>query len=157
MNRKRKIFIFALLLLGQIVMQRYVRQLQMNLDLLYLVLVYVSVTSGFFKSLAAASVIGLATDYLSGNVLGVFGFSRTIAAYLLNELSIRIDLKNNVFVFLLIAISMAISNGIANLFFHFILGYPLKLSLVLYQPLITAAVGVAIVGVAKIRLYLDVY
>jgi rod shape-determining protein MreD len=157
MNRKRKIFIFSLLLLGQIVMQRYMRQLNFHLDLLYLVLVYISVTSGFIKSLAAASAIGLATDYLSGNVLGVFGFSRTIAAYLLNELSIRIDLKNNVFVFLLIAISMAVSNSIANLFYHFILGYPLKLSLVLYQPLITAAVGVAIVAVAKIRLYLDVY
>jgi len=157
MNRRFKILVFVLLVVGQIVIHQYVRQLHVNVDLFYLILVYISVTKGFYQSMAGGMAIGLITDYLSGNVLGVFGFSRTLAAYFLNELSRRIDLRNNVFVFMLIAVSMAFSNIIANIFFSFILNYNINLSLVLYQPLLTAFVGVIIVGTDKAKTYLNVY
>jgi rod shape-determining protein MreD len=157
MNRRFKILVFVLLVVGQIVIHQYVRQLHVNVDLFYLILVYISVTKGFYQSMAGGMAIGLITDYLSGNVLGVFGFSRTLAAYFLNELSRRIDLRNNVFVFMLIAVSMAFSNIIANIFFSFILNYTINLSLVLYQPLLTAFVGLIIVSTDKAKTYLNVY
>ncbi len=157
MNSKFKILTFILLILGQIVMHRYIYQLNVTLDLLYLVLVYISVKSGFFKSILSATVIGLITDYLSGGVLGVFGFSRTISAFLLNEMSMRIDLKSNFFVFLLISISLMLSNLIANLFFYFIQGQYLQVNLILIQPFLTGLIGILIVSTSKSKKYLDVY
>lgn len=147
----------ALMILGQIIVYRYIHQLRMNLDFLYLILVYYTVSTTFYKSIAAASVIGLITDFLSGGVMGVFGFSRTLSAFLLNEFSRRIDLKNNLFVFLLIAVSLAFSNGVAYVFFYFISGEPFNMNLVVYQPLLTGLVGVIIVAFTKSRTYLDVY
>jgi rod shape-determining protein MreD len=156
-NRRFKVIIFIFLVLGQIVIHRYAHHLKLNLDLFYLILVYISVTGGFYKSLIAGMVVGLITDYLSMNVLGVFGFSRAFAAYLLNEISRGIDLRNNTFVFLLIAGSLAMSNGIANIFFYLILGSGFNLSLILYQPLLTALVGLIITSTDKAKKYLDVY
>ncbi|MCP5046076.1 MAG: rod shape-determining protein MreD [bacterium] len=157
MNRKFKFILFALLVLGQVVIHRYILQLNLNLDLLYLILVYVSVKSPFYKSIFTGTVIGLVTDYLSGNVMGVFGFSRTVAAYLLNEISMRIDLKSNVFVFMLISLSLAFSNLVANVFFYFIRGYALDPGLIFYQPLLTGVLGLLIVSPSKAKTYLDVY
>jgi len=157
MNRKFKLITFSLLILGQIIIHQYIRQLQVNLDLLSLILVYIAVKSGFVKTILSATAIGLVTDFLTGGVLGVFGFSRTIAAYVLNDVSMRIDLKNNLFVFLMLSLSLAFSNLIANLFFYFIRGYAVDLSLILYQPLLTGVVGLLIVSSTKAKNYLDVY
>jgi rod shape-determining protein MreD len=156
-NRRFKVLIFILLVLVQILIHRYADRLQVNVDLIYLILVYMCIKGGFYKSLAAGTVTGLITDYLSGNVMGVFGFSRTFSAFLLNELSRRIDLKNNVFVFLLVGFSMALSNAIANVFFHFILGVGLNLNMVVYQPLLTGLAAVIITGSQKAKRYLDIY
>lgn len=156
MNRNFKFLAFGLLILLQLLIHQYKRQF-LNLDFLYLILVYISVKSRFFKSIFSATVIGLVTDYLSGNILGVFGFSRTVSAYLLNEISMRIDLKSNFFVFLLISLSLALSNLIANIFFHFILQYGFDLNLILYQPLLTGLMGLIIVIPSRVRQNLDVY
>lgn len=157
MNRRFKVLIFLFLIAAQILINKYSHQLKLNLDFLYLILVYISVKSTFLKSILTGTVIGLVTDYLSMNVLGVFGFSRTAAAFLLNEVSTRIDMRNNVFVFLLIAISLSLSNFIANVFFYFILGLSLNLSLILYQPVLTGLVGTLIVFTEKSKKNLDVY
>lgn len=157
MNRKFKFMLFVLLFAVQIIINLYFEAVSLNLDLLYLVLVYVAMKSGYVKSLVAGTLIGLVADYFSGNILGVFGFSRTIAAYLLHELSRRIDLKNNFLVFLLIAISLGISNLIANLFFYFILGFGFNLSLLIYQPVLTGIIGLLFVNALKSRKHLDVY
>lgn len=158
MNRRFKVLVFLLLIIGQIILQRYVQQLKLHLDLLYLILVYTSVMSGFYKTLLTASIIGLVTDYFcSANLMGVFGFSRVIAAFILNEVSHRIDLKNNIFVFLLIAVSLSFSNAIANLFLYFIQGFSFNLDMLLYQPVLTGLLGLIIVTSSKARMYLDVY
>lgn len=157
MNRNFKYLVFFLLIVGEILINLYIRELRLNLDLLYLILVYISIKSGFIKSMAVAGVIGLITDYLSMNVTGVFGFSRTFAAFLLHESSRRIDLKNNFFVFFMIFFSLAVSNFIANLFFLAILSFPLSLRLILVQPLLTGVVGIVIASSKKAKGYLDVY
>lgn len=146
-----------LLILGEIIINKYIQQLKLNLDLLYLILVYISINSGFIKCILMGTVIGLITDYFCMNVIGVFGFSRTFAVFLLYELSRRIDLKNNVFVFLLIFISLSISNVIANTFFTIILNFDFSLRLIIVQPLLTGMVGVLIAGSSKAKRYLDVY
>ncbi len=157
MRRKIKLVVPILLILGEIIMQRYTRSFKINPDLLYLILVYICVTGGFIKSIAAGTIIGLITDYLSVNIFGVFGFSRTLSAFIINDLSKRIDLKNNLFIFLMIFISLFLSNSIANIFFHFILGFGLNINMVLYQPFLTSLIGLAIIGTSKAKVYFDVY
>jgi rod shape-determining protein MreD len=157
MNRRFKFIIFILLILGEIIINRYVHQLKLRLDLLYLILVYISVKSGFIKGIAAGTAVGLITDYFSMNVMGVFGFSRTLSAFLLHESSRRIDLKSNFFVFLLIFLSLALSNAIANIFFMVILNLGLSWRLILLQPFLTALLGILIVSSKKVKRSLDVY
>lgn len=138
-------------------MNKYLHQLRLNLDLLYLILVYISIKSSFIKCIMMGTVIGLITDYFCMNVLGVFGFSRTQAVFLLFELSRRIDPNNNFLVFLLVFISLSVSNVIANIFFTIILNFDFSLSLILVQPFLTGLVGVLIAGSSKAKRYLDVY
>ncbi|MCP5106353.1 MAG: rod shape-determining protein MreD [bacterium] len=157
MNRKLKIGLFLVLIALQILFHRYMNVLRFNLDLLYLILVFISVKSGFLKSILSGTVIGLVTDFFSMQVMGVFGFSRTLMAYLLNETSRHIDLKNNTFVFLLISVSLFLSNLLANVFFHFIKNADLDLNMILYQPLLTGLLGVLIISPTKVKRYLDVY
>lgn len=148
---------FVVLILLQIVVQRYMNVLRVNLDFLFLIMVYISVKSGYFKTLFAASAVGLVTDFFSLQVMGVFGFSRTLTAFLLHETSRHIDLKNNLFVFLLISLSLMVSNAVANLFFYFILDMPLNFNLILYQPLLTGFSGVLLMAVPAVKKNLDIY
>ncbi len=157
MSRRFGIMLFILLALLQVIINRYMNDWSLKLDLLYLVLAYTAVKSGYFKTLFAGTAIGLVTDYFSMNILGVFGFSRTLAAFLLHETAPHIDLKNNLIVFLMISLSLCLSNGSANVFFYFIKNTPFNESMILYQPILTGLVGIAIFNFAKARKYLDVY
>jgi rod shape-determining protein MreD len=157
MNRKFKFLIFILLILGEIIINKYLYQLRLNLDLLYLLLVYISINSGYIKCIMVGTVIGLITDYSCMNVMGVFGFSRTLAAFLLFELTRRIDLNNNFFVFFLVFVSLSVSNVIANIFFSIILNFGFNLRLIFMQPLLTSVVAILIAGSKKAKRYLDVY
>jgi rod shape-determining protein MreD len=157
MNRKFKLLIFILLILGEIIINKYLYQLRLNLDLLYLLLVYISINSGYIKCIMVGTVVGLITDYFCMNVMGVFGFSRTLGVFLLFELSRRIDLNNNFFVFFLVFVSLSISNMIANIFFSIILNFGFSMRLILLQPLLTGIVAVLIAGTTKAKRYLDVY
>ncbi|MCP4147425.1 MAG: rod shape-determining protein MreD [bacterium] len=157
MNRKFKAVIFIVLLFLQFLIHRYMNVMSLNLDLLYLILVFISVKSGFMKTIFSATAIGLVTDYFSMNVMGVFGFSRTLAAYFLNQTASHIDLKNNVFVFFFISGSLCISNLIANVFFYFTSEVSINLNLVIYQPVLTGLMGIMILSSARNRQHLDVY
>jgi rod shape-determining protein MreD len=154
-NRFRNIFLIAMLV-GQIAISRYYQSLRFNVDLLYMIIFYISVKSGFMKSVIGASLIGLLSDYLSGGVIGVFSFSRTLAAYVLNIIARYVDLKNNFFIFLLIFVSLFLSNLVAFIFFVLIFNIQLTASLLIYQPLFTASVGTVILGSKKVKSLLDV-
>lgn len=157
MNRKVKICFFFALVICQIIINRYINTLKVNLDLLYLILVYISIKSDFFKSILAATVIGLFTDYFNHSIIGIFGFSRTISAFFLNELSKYVDLKKNIFMFFIIAISLCISNLIANTFLYFISKFEISLNMILYQPVLTGLAGTLILSTAKMKKYFNVY
>jgi rod shape-determining protein MreD len=109
------------------------------------------------KTVVSATLIGWIMDSLIGGIVGVFGFSRAIIAFFLNEFNRFLDLRKKVFVFLLIFVSLSISNLIANVFFHLIFGYDLELGMILRQPLLTAILGLLIITPARVREYLDVY
>lgn len=156
-GRRFRVGLFIVFILLQVAIHRYVNVLKLNLDLLYLILVYISIKSGFMKTVFSAVAIGLITDFFSMQVMGVFGFSRTIIAYLLNETAPHIDLKNNTFTFLLIAVSLFLSNLVANTFFYFISGTGFDSNLILYPPLLTGLLGVLIISPSKIKRHLDVY
>lgn len=144
------------MLIGQIAISRYYQSLRFNVDLLYMIIFYISIKSGFMKSIVSASLIGLISDYLSGGIMGVFSFSRTLAAYFLNVLARFVDLKNNFFIFLLIFISLFLSNAVAFVFFVLIFKFKVTASLLVYQPLSTAIIGTIILGFKKVKSLLDV-
>jgi rod shape-determining protein MreD len=154
-NRFRNAFLIVMLI-GQVAIARYYQSLRFNVDLLYIIVFYISIKSGFMKSIISASLIGLCSDYLSGGVMGVFSFSRTLAAYFLNTLARFVDLKNNFFIFLLIFISLLLSNSVAFVFYALIFKYKVTASLLIYQPLFTAIVGTLILGLKKVKSLLDV-
>ncbi|MCP4218638.1 MAG: rod shape-determining protein MreD [bacterium] len=157
MNRKIRISMMVVMIMLQIIANRYMNLLKINLDLLYLILVYLSVKSPFMTTIISATAIGLATDYMSMQMMGVFGFSRTLAAYALHQTSNHIDLKNNTFVFLFITISLSLSNGLGNIFLYFISDVTLNLNLILYQPILTGLTGILILMSVRSQQYLDVY
>ena len=157
MSKRVRFVFFLILIIAQIVFYKYVDVLKLNVDLFFLILVYISVKSGFYKSMISATIIGLVTDYFSGGNIGVFGFSRTVSAYLLNQFSKYIDIRRNIFVFFLIFTSLCISNFIANIFFCFISNARISLSLVLYQPALTGLAGILIISPTRMKKYFNVY
>ncbi|MCK4766136.1 MAG: rod shape-determining protein MreD [Candidatus Aminicenantes bacterium] len=157
MNRRIKFFLFIFLVVAQIAINLYTNVLKVNIDLLFLILVYIAVKSSFLKSILSAAAIGLVTDFFSGSFPGVFGFSRTISAYLISEISKYLDLRKNIFIFLLVALSLFISNFIANIFFLIILGYKISLNLILYPPLLSGLTGIILLNLPKMKQKLDVY
>jgi len=156
MNSRFRNILFVILVVGQIAISRYYYSLRFNIDLLYLIIFYIAIKSGFMSSIISASFIGLCSDYLSGGVVGVFSFSRTLAAYFLNVLARFLDLKKNVFVFLLIFVSLFLSNLLAFVFYVLIFNLKITASLLFFQPLSTAIVGTIILGFKKVKSLLDV-
>lgn len=157
MNNKVKTGIFLSLIIGQIIVHKYVHIIKFNIDFVYLILVYVAIRSGVVKTIITATMIGWLTDFFTGGIVGIFGFSRTLIAFFLNEIHRYVDLKKNIFVFLLITISLSLSNLIANVFFHFIHGFNIEINLVIRQPIITGLLGTLIMVPARVKEYLDVH
>jgi rod shape-determining protein MreD len=156
MNKRFRNVLFFLLVIGQIAVARYYHSWSFNVDLLYLIIFYIAIKSGFMPSVLSAALIGLCSDYLSGGIIGVFSFSRTLAAYFLNSLARFLDLKKNVFVFLLIFISLFLSNLLAFVFYILIFNLQITASLLFYQPLSTAVIGTFLLGFKKAKSLLDV-
>ncbi len=156
MNNRSRAVLFALLAVGQIAVCRYYYQWRFAIDLLYLIVFFIAIRSRYLPSVLSAALIGFAGDILSGGVLGVFSFARTLAAFLLNTLARFLDLKKNVFVFLLILISLFLSNLVAFLFLVLIFRYRITANLLLFQPLATALAGTLIIGSRKAKALLDV-
>jgi rod shape-determining protein MreD len=156
MNSRFRAFFFLAMLAGQIAVSRHYPAMRFSVDLLYLVIFCVAIKSRFVSSMISASLIGLVSDYLSGGIIGVFSLSRTLAAYLLNILARFIDLRKNIFVFLLLWISLFLSNLVAYGFFAIVFKYKVAASLLLHQPLATAGIGTVILGFNKIKSLLNV-
>jgi len=156
MNRRFRFALFLLLAAGQLAVARYYYSLRFSVDLLYLVLFFIAIRSGYLASVLSGALIGVVSDTLSGGVMGVFSFARTLAAFLLNALARYLDLKKNLFIFLLLLFSLFLSNLVAFLFLGLIFRYRITASLLVVQPLVTALAGILILGTQKVKSLLDV-
>jgi rod shape-determining protein MreD len=156
MNSRFRIVLFVLLAVGQVAVCRYYYQWRFSVDLLYLIIFFIAIRSRYLPAVLSAALIGFVGDVLSGGVMGVFSFARTLAAFLLNSLARYLDLKKNIFVFLLIQVSLFLSNLVAFLFLVLVFRYRITVNLLVFQPLATALAGTLIVGSRKVKALLDV-
>ena len=156
MNNRFRAVLFVVLAVGQLFVSRHYRALRFDVDLLYLVIFFIAIRSGFLTSVVSAALIGFVSDYLSGGVMGVFSFARTLAAYMLNSLARFLDLKKNVFVFLLLFVSLFLSNLTAFVFHVLVFRMKVATGLLLVQPLATALIGTILMGTRKAKALLDV-
>jgi rod shape-determining protein MreD len=157
MSQRLKFFLFVLLLTGQIMIGRYQPLLRLSVDLIYLIIFYQAVKGGFYRGILAGALLGLLTDYFTGGVIGVFSFSRTLAAYLIGGVSRFIDYRKNSFIFAFLFGTLWISNAVANIFFQLAFRFHFSAQLLLWQPLLTALVGTILVGTNRAKALLDVY
>lgn len=156
MNNRWRTILLVVLALGQVAFSHQYYSLRFTIDLLFLVIFLIAIRSGFMTSILSAALIGFCTDYLTGGVMGVFSFSRTLAAFSLNSLARFLDLKKNIFIFLLILVSLFLSNLAAFGFLTLIFQYRITASLLVFQPLFTALAGTIILGSKKAKSLLDV-
>jgi len=156
MNNRWRATLFIVLAVGQFAFARHYYSLRFTIDLLFLVIFFIAIRSGFMTSILSAALIGFCSDYLTGGVMGVFSFSRTLAAFSLNSLARYLDLKKNIFIFLLILFSLFLSNLAAFGFLVLIFQYKITVSLLVFQPLSTALLGTFILGSKKAKSLLDV-
>ncbi|MCK5004786.1 MAG: hypothetical protein KAS21_06850 [Candidatus Aminicenantes bacterium] len=158
MTKRQFRFTLALfLILLQILVNLYLNEFNINIDFLFLILIYISSKGNFMKSLIAATIVGWGTDLLNSQIIGVFGFSRVVIAYIIFEIIVFIDFKRLSFTFLFIFFSLSISNLVASLFLLFINDYGLSVGMIIYQPLLTGMFAVILVNSDRIKEAINVY
>jgi len=158
MNKRRFRLILALfLILMQIAINVYLNEYNINIDFIFLILIFTASRGNFLKSMTIATLVGWATDLLNSHIIGIFGFSRVLIAYIIFEIITIIDFKRLSFTFLFVFFSLCISNFVANLFLLFINNYGLSLGMIVYQPLLTGMFAVLLVSSDKIKETIDVY
>ena len=145
------------LILMQILVNLYLNEFSINIDFIFLILIYISSRGNFLKAMVVATIIGWMTDLLNSQIIGVFGFSRVVIAYIIFELIVFIDFKRLTFTFLFIFLSLSLSNLIANLFLLFINNYGLSVGMIIYQPLLTGIFAVLLVSSDRIKEAINVY
>ena len=92
-------------------------------DLTLVVVVYFALQRDAVQAVVLGTVAGLATDVLSGGLLGARGFSMTLTAYLLAALVTRVMLDNPLLRIPVIA-GAAAFNTVIYLLLHQFLGQP---------------------------------
>jgi hypothetical protein len=75
---------------------------------------------------------------------------------MLNTISRFLDLKKSIFVFLLILVSLFLSNLVAFVFLVLVFQMKVATGLLLLQPLSTAVIGTILLGTKKAKSLLDV-
>ncbi len=158
MTKRQFRFTLALfLILMQILVNLYLNEFNINIDFLFLILIYISSRGNFLKSLIIATFLGWTTDLLNSHIIGVFGFSRVVIAYIIFEIIVFIDFKRLSFTFLFIFFSLSLSNLVASLFLLFINDYGLSVGMIIYQPLLTGMFAVILVSSDRIKEAINVY
>jgi rod shape-determining protein MreD len=156
LSKIRWIFVFVFITL-QIVSVRFLPSIHYFPDFLFLIIAFNALKAGFFKSYAVACILGWLTDYLTGGIIGVFGFSRVLSAAILHEMVKVVDLKRKGFTFFLIFFSLLSSNLISYLFLYLIDQAHLSLSLILWQPISTAVLALFMIHWKSVNKIWDVY
>ncbi len=157
MRGKTKILLMIALIGLYFFQNIYLSSSWFSIDFTFLIIIFVALKSSVFKTGLIATFIGLMIDFLSGGTLGVYGFSRTLIAFIIREVLTFIDLKKGVYVFLITAISLSISNITANFLMFLILDFPFNINFILLQPIFTGLTANFILKSSYLKEKLDVY
>ena len=157
MNRRTGLIIVIVLFMLQFIQNLYFASQWFLFDFLYLVIIYISLKSSLVMIGITATTLGLIADFMSGGVLGVFGFSRTLVAFFIAGMLNFIDLKKGIYVFLIITISLSFSNLIANFLMFLISRFTINFNFVFFQPVFTGLFGYLLLKNRSLKKYLDVY
>lgn len=157
MNVKTKFFLVLSLFCLFFLQNLYISSSWFSIDFTYLIIIFISLKSTIFKTGLYATIIGLIIDTISGGVLGVYGFSRTLVAFLIRGILTLIDLKKGFYVFLITTISLSLSNLIANFLMFLIFNFPFSLKFLLFQPIFTGLTAYFILKNRYFKQNLDVY
>ena len=158
MNKTRiRLLLLFFLITMQVLFNIHLNKLNINIDFIFLILIYVTSRGNFLKTMITATLIGWVTDILSGHIVGVFGFSRVMIAFLIFEIIVFVDFKKLSFTFIFMFLSLSLSNLIANLFLMFINNFGLSPGMLIYQPVLTAMFTVLLVSSDRIKEAVDVY
>ncbi len=158
MNKTRvRIIIGTTLVFLQILFNIYLNKYNINIDFVFLILIYFSSKDNFLKAMIIATIVGWTTDLMNSQIVGVFGFARVMIAFLIFELINFIDFKRLSFTFLFIFFSLSFSNLIANIFLIFINDYGLSAGMLLHQPILTGMFSVLLISSDKIKESINVY
>lgn len=158
MNKRRlRLILLLFLFLMHLTVNKFMAELNINIDFMYLILIYFLLRKKFFQTIIAAMIIGWATDYFAGTTVGIFGFSRVTIAFILYGIFDYIDPKRLISAMLIIFISLSFSNLIANLFMIFIYNFNFNFDLLIVQPFLTSLTGILILTSKNIRKALNVH
>jgi len=157
MRGKTKLTLTFALLCLYFFQNLYVSSSWFSIDFTYLIIIFVALKSSTFKTGLSATLIGLLIDFISGGTLGIYGFSRTLIAFIFKEVLAFIDLKRGFYVFLITSISLSISNFTANFLMHLISDFPFNLNFILLQPIFTGLTAILILNSSYLKKKLDVY
>jgi len=152
-----RIAIFFFLIFMQILVNLYLNEYNINIDFLFLILIYISSKEHFLKAMIAATLIGWATDTLNSQIVGIFGFSRVVITYAIFEIIVFIDFKRLSFTIMFVFLSLSASNLIANLFLLVINNYSMSAGLLLVQPLLTGMFAVLLISSDRVKEAINVY
>ena len=110
-----------------VILQTTLRALWPNyffVDLPLIVVVYFALQYDAVRAVVAGVAAGLATDVLSGGLLGANGFSKTLIAYTIATLGTRIVLLENPLLRVPVLAAAAAVDALVFVFLHRILGQP---------------------------------
>lgn len=119
------------------------------IDLPLVVVVYFALQRDMLQALVIGALAGLAMDGLSGGLLGAWGFSKTLTAYLIAALSMRVMLDNPLARIPVLA-GAALLDAAVNVLLHRMLGQPSPkpfVEMVSYELIWTTVVGTVLLYV----------
>lgn len=98
-------------LVFHLLLARYAARGLLYVDPLTVVVLYISVSRSPVAGMLAGSVAGLMMDAFSAQLLGVSSFGKTLAAYAMGELSIKLDVRSPFFLAPLIFVISCMETG----------------------------------------------
>ena len=153
-----RIFLAFSLIVLQILFNLFLNQLHINIDFIFLILLYYILSRrNFIQAMLVATIVGWSTDLLTSHIVGLFGFSRVVIAFAIYEIIVFIDFKRLSFTFAFVFLSLALSNLIASFFLLVIHGYPLSAGLILHQPVLTGMFAVLLISSDRVKEAVNVY
>lgn len=158
MNKRRfRLILFVFLLFMQFTASKFLTEYRINIDFIFLILIYFIMRKRYSTTIVVSVIAGWLTDYFAGSTLGVYGFARVTIAFILYGVMNYIDSKRLFSTFLIIFLSLSISNLIANMFLLFIYSYNFSSDLLLIQPFLTALTGILLLSSESVRKALNVH